>query len=370
MLLSLALGVALLQQGSWPTDTTVAVASGTRLALSLAGGEVTIRSWDRGEVRIRARHSSRTLVDIRHDGAVLRIHPRGRMGMAGDTDFELTVPAWLAGEVEGMYLDLDAEGVQGALKASTLNGDLRIRRGGPLDLTAINGDIRVEGASGRIRLSAVSGRIIAAGVQGEVSAEAVSGDIRLTGVESSRVEAEAVSGNVVYEGTVRDGGSYVLASHSGAVYFALPPGANASIQTSSYSGGVSASFPLPAQAEGSRRRSVLRFGSGSASVELESFSGSLRLVRPGELPPEGTRRPPRTPRPPRPPGDSPEWMDLEDFDFSGVGEALRGLEVGLSVGLGHLRHLGREVRLDLRHDLRNELRREWPRVRIPDHHTH
>lgn len=290
MFLTLAASLVLIQGGPYRTDTTVSVQSGTRLALSAMGGEVVLRSWDRNQVRIRASHSTNTTVRIQSSGAVLRLEATGRMGMPGRTDFELTVPTWMGAEFDGMNFDLDVEGVTGGIKASTLNGDLTARGVGDVSFNTMNGEIRIEGSRGRVSVSAVSGRIEITGASGDIEAQAVSGNIGLYRIESSRVDASTVSGQVIYQGAIRDNGSYTFGSHSGTVTLAIPTNANATVNTSTMSGGVSASFSLPAMDQRSRGRTTIRFGNGSASIEVESFSGRIRLVRPNEVPTLPERR--------------------------------------------------------------------------------
>jgi hypothetical protein len=325
MFLTLAASLVLIQGGPHRTDTTVTVQSGTRLALSAMGGEVVLRSWDRNQVRIRGNHSANTSVDIRDNGAVLRIEARGRMGMPGRTDFELTVPAWMASEFDGMNFDLDVEGVTGGVKASTLNGDLAARGVGDVSFNTMNGEIRIEGSRGRVSVSAVSGRIEITGASGDIEAQAVSGNIGLYRIESSRVDASTVSGQVIYSGAIRDNGSYSFGSHSGTVTLAIPNNANATVNTSTMSGGMSASFSLPSMDQRSRGRTTLRFGNGSASIDVESFSGNIRLVRPNEVPslPERRRSSRSSQR------DAHDWR----FGAAMAGEALRGFDWD---GLGEL----------------------------------
>ena len=55
------------------------------------------------------------------------------------------------------------------------------------------------------------------------------------------------------------------------------------IQTAVANGDVSASFTLPASERASRLRQEFRIGSGGASIEIETFSGDIRLVRPTEM---------------------------------------------------------------------------------------
>jgi hypothetical protein len=226
----------------------------------------------------------------------------------------------------------------------------------------------VTGGNGRIQLGTVSGNITATGVQGELLAEAISGSIGLYRIESSRVEAEAVSGDIMYQGTVRDDGSYVLGSHSGQVTFGMPANANATVNTATMSGGVSASFTLPALEERSRSRRVVRFGTGSARVELESFSGRIRLVRPDEVPAQAERRPRRD----REGDDLHAWAD----DIDQAGAVLDGLDLHVGpdlsalAGLSGLAMLGVDLGLtvaaSLNHELRHGVRPEVWRDLRPD----
>ncbi len=347
MLLSLALGLALVQQQGFRTDTTIAVPPGARLDLELASGGVTIRTWDRNQVRIRASHSARTTLDIRHDAGLLRIEAEGRMGMPGDVELELSVPADAAVDIEGLTVDVEAEAMRGLLRVETMDGDIRVRDAADLRLETMNGMITVAGARGRINLGTVSRDIVAAGLSGEVTAESVSGGIWLTGTESSAVAAETISGDVVFQGAVRAGGSYTLASHSGNLTFGLPAGAGATVSTALAAGRLSASFTLPGGETRSRRRQLLQFGDGSATVELESFSGNIRLVRPDEVPARTA-----TPGRDRRPGASHLEEALED----GLGGLLEALE---ELGLpGHgLPGLDREIRREVKDALK--LERRW-----------
>jgi DUF4097 and DUF4098 domain-containing protein YvlB len=212
------------------------------------------------------------------------------MGMPGSTNMTLTVPVWMPAELEGMSLDVVAEAMRGALKVGSMNGDITVRNGGDLDISVMNGDLIVEGGDGRLTLNTVSGEITATGARGDITAAAISGNIGLYRIESSRVIAESVSGEVVYQGTIQNGGSYVMSTHSGSVTFGMPANANATVNSSSMSGSLTASFSLPSVEERSRSRRTVRFGTGSARIDLETFNGRIRLVRPDEVPSQQRRR--------------------------------------------------------------------------------
>lgn len=275
------------QQQQFDTDTTVSVSAGTRLSLENVGGEVTIRAWDRNQVRIQATHSSRTRVGIRVSESVLRLTPQGSRGMGvmgGMVDYVLTVPAAMDIQLGGMFADVSIEGTRGSVSVNTVEGNISVKGGaGTLELATVNGKVTVEGANARLNVRAVSEDIELTNVQGEIQAETVSGDVTLTRIDGRRVEAQSVSGDVRFDGTLRPDGTYSLLTHSGDVIVAIPENASILIQTAVANGDVSASFELPASERSSRRRQQFRLGSGSATLELETFSGDIRLVRPSEI---------------------------------------------------------------------------------------
>jgi DUF4097 and DUF4098 domain-containing protein YvlB len=284
MLLSTMALLAVLQTQGFQTDTTFAVPQGTRLHVETQGGDITIRAWDRNQVRVQASHSRRTHIDVQISGAVVLLEAEADRGPANMVDYMITVPAWMSLGLEGMYTAIDVTGVRGAITAETLEGDITIK--GPAEsvkLESVQGRIVVQGIRGSTTINTVSESIEASDIQGDILAESVSGNIVLHRIDSKVVEAETVSGEIILDSRIVDGGRYSLLTHSGELMVTIPEGANATIATATGSGDVRASFPLPASERPTRRRQTFRLGNGSATVELESFSGSIRLLRPAEM---------------------------------------------------------------------------------------
>jgi hypothetical protein len=267
------------------TDTTIAVTPGTRLKIESQGGDITIHGWDKSQVRVQASHSRRTHVDIRHSGAVLSLDAEAdRGGPANMVDYEITVPTWMALDLEGMYATVSVDGTRGPITVQTLEGDITVKGGGEtVKLGTVDGKITVSGARGRIDLNSVSEDIEASDIQGDLVAETVSGDIVLRRIDAKTVDVQTVSGELVFDGRIVDGGRYSLLTHSGEIWVSVAEGTNATIATAIGSGEVKASFALPASERPSRRRQTFRLGTGSATVELETFSGDIELLRPAEL---------------------------------------------------------------------------------------
>jgi hypothetical protein len=271
-------------QGGFQTDTTFAVPQGARLQVETQGGDITVRAWDRNQVRVQAAHSRRTHVSVQVSGAVVIVEAEADRGPANLVDYTLTVPAWMALNLNGMYSTIDVTGVRGAVAAETLEGDITVK--GPaesLKLESVQGRIIAEGARGAATLTTVSEGIEASDMQGDLIAETVSGSIILRQINAKVVEAETVSGTIILDGRILDGGSYTLLTHSGGVMVTVAEGSNVNIAAATGSGSVRATFPLPATETRSRRRQSYRLGSGSATLDIEAFSGSILLLRPAEM---------------------------------------------------------------------------------------
>jgi hypothetical protein len=281
------LALVSLPQGGPDTDTTVSVATGSRLRLHNQGGDIIIKAWDRNQVRIQAEHSTRSYVDVDVRGQVVEISAKGRRGLASMVDYQLTVPAWMPLDLGGMYAEISVEGIRASVKAQTLEGNITLRGGAEsVTLSTVNGRIDVAGTRGRVTLNAVSEDILVSDVQGDLTVESVSGDIDLRGIEAKSVDAQTISGEILFEGRVADGGTYSFLTHSGDVTLGVAENTNATIAVASGSGDVSSSFDIRAERE-TRRRHTYRLGNGGANVDIETFSGDVNLVRPNEI---GTRR--------------------------------------------------------------------------------
>ncbi len=110
----------------------------------------------------------------------------------------------------------------------------------------------------------------------------MSGDIELEGIESSNVDVNTVSGDVVYEGTIKDAGHYRFSTHNGDVTLAIPEKANATVSVATFNGDFDSSFPVSVTGT-TKHRFGFTIGTGSARLDLETFNGDIKLRRPGKL---------------------------------------------------------------------------------------
>lgn len=299
MTATLLVGLLAASLGQQQTDTTFSVRPGSRIEVETFGGSITVRSWNRDEVRVQAQHSRREIVDIDARGSSVRIEAEGHMGVAKDVRFTLTVPRSAHIEASGVQTDIDIEGVTGDVDAETVQGNIRVVGGARLKLESVEGDVIIAGARGRVQASTVNRGIQVRDVAGDLDLETVNGPIIVQKVQASSVDASTVNGRIVYDGTLRDGGDYALATHNGQIWLTVPPGTNASISVSTFNGELDTTFDIPQFGSNATRRSFnFVLGSGKARIDLETFGGDINLRRPGESLP--TAVPPRAPpAPPR-----------------------------------------------------------------------
>jgi DUF4097 and DUF4098 domain-containing protein YvlB len=276
-----SLGAAPVQGQS---DTTFAVPAGASLAVNNFGGAIVVHAWSQNRVKVHAEHGSRGRIEVALVGSTVTVKASSRHGAPSVVDFEITVPQDMALTLGGTYTEIQVDGVKGAITAETVDGSIEVRGGsGIITLHSIQGSVTLADATGRIEVNSVNEDVALSNVSGQIKAETTNGDVTLTGVKSASVEATTINGEVLYEGTITDGGTYTFNSHNGDITVSVAEGANVTISVATANGDIDASFPLPLQRTDRGHRYTFKLGSGSARMEAESFQGDIQLRRPSEI---------------------------------------------------------------------------------------
>jgi DUF4097 and DUF4098 domain-containing protein YvlB len=269
-------------------DTVVAFNRGGVVDLSLVSGEIVVTGWDRNEARVNAYSESGIL---RLDASAARISlDVDRQHGSGDTRFEVAVPAGSRVLLHSTSGDLDARGVRGEVEMRTVSGDVQVEDAGPLTFESVSGDVTAKRIVGGARGNTVSGEIGIDDVSGDVDVQTTSGDIDLGGAKSKFVQAESVSGELTYDGTIDPSGRYEFHSHSGEIRLRLPTNAGARLGVETFSGEIDSDFPLTVTPDRSSRERPMRMeftlGSGGARITAQTFSGNVTLERAGAARPK------------------------------------------------------------------------------------
>lgn len=281
MLLTLLTG-ALTLAAARQADTTVSVARGQRLEVNAFGGEIAVHAWNRNAVRVEAGTSGRDRVEVSTSATAVSVRTQGRHGPPPEIDLQISAPPWMALRLSGVRTDVTVQGCMAPISVETVEGEVEVTGGdGLISLRSVQGTVTLRGAKGRISVNSVNEDVQVSRASGEITAETVNGDITLDGVEATMIDGSTVNGDISYRGPIQNGGRYSLSTHNGDITLTVAEGSNASVAVSTFNGEFESEFPVPLSGTRKGKGFTFTLGSGSAQVTLESFQGTIQLVRPG-----------------------------------------------------------------------------------------
>jgi DUF4097 and DUF4098 domain-containing protein YvlB len=263
-------------------DTTLNVGRGQRLDVNAFGGDITVRAWNRNAVRVEASTSGRDRVEVSSSATAVAVRTQGRHGPASKIELRITAPAWMAVTLSGVNTSMKVEGSRAPVSVETVEGEVDVSGGeGLISLRSVQGSITLRGAKGRISVNSVNEDVEVMNSSGDVVAQTVNGEIALQVVDATSVDASTVNGDIWYSGPIRAGGRYALSTHNGDLSLTVAEGTSASVAVSTFSGEFESEFPVPLRDTRKGKGFSFTLGSGSAQITLESFQGTIELVRPG-----------------------------------------------------------------------------------------
>jgi hypothetical protein len=179
-------------------------------------------------------------------------------GDCGSADqVELMVPRGATVNVRTHNGHVDVSDVSDA-RVEALSGDVDVRHiAKAVLISCLSGDVSVSDVSGPVRAVTVSGsvearnaRAISAGDGFE--AKSTSGDVTIENVLHSQVIGAAISGNLLYTGALARGGAYDFKTISGEVTMEIPADSSFTLHAKVVvSGDIDTDFPVKTAAVGS-----------------------------------------------------------------------------------------------------------------------
>lgn len=270
---------------STPIDETRAIAADGWVQVENVAGSIEITAWDRNEVHVTGELGEdveELEITESSRGVTIRVRNREHQRRIDESHLFVRVPVKASVIAEGVSADVTASGLDGGeLEFSTVSGDVQVeantRR---LELESVSGDVTFRGHTANVSAESVSGDVELEGVEGEVRAKTVSGDVTLEGGTIAVGRFESVSGSLELMLEVADGGRLKANSMSGDIRLGLPAGQQGDFSARTFSGDIRSEFgSVAASASGPGRRLDHHEGDDGASIEVESFSGDVRIVR-------------------------------------------------------------------------------------------
>jgi DUF4097 and DUF4098 domain-containing protein YvlB len=218
-------------------ESTVA-ATGAFEVNARPNGGITVRSWDRQEVRVQARVRATARDAARARAIASEVSVETRPGSA-----RATGPRTERNE------------------GWSVSYEVWVPRATNLTLASVNGGIRAADVSGNIEVTTTNGGIDLSGVSGDVRGSSTNGGITV---------------NLV--GRTWSGAGLDLRTTNGGVRVSLPEGYSADLEARTVNGGINSEIPLTVQ--GRIGRSVnAQINGGGPPVRLRTTNGGITIRR-------------------------------------------------------------------------------------------
>ena len=271
--------------GAEPLNRRLDAAPDGVVTIDNTAGSVEVRGWSRNEVEVTGELGAdvEELVFERDDNEiVVRVRSAEKHHRDIASDLVIRVPERSAVNVGGISSDISVRDVRGAQRLNSISGDIdSYTYASDIDIETISGDATVQGddEEGHARLNSVSGDIEVQNLAGEIGASSVSGDVTVVDSRFERVQAETVSGDIVFHAALVGGARLDMESINGDLDVVFEGDLSARFDIETFNGDIRNCFgPKPVRTGRYTPGTELKFaeGDGDARVTIRTLNGGLR----------------------------------------------------------------------------------------------
>ncbi len=240
-----------------------------------SNGRIEVRSWTKNEVMVVGDHGTTNVeVDTEQAGSRIEVSTRvlNTSARASDlqADYTITVPEETQLEIRTGSGSITVESVRGNLTFETLAANVNLK--------SVGGVITVTTADGAIVCTRCDGS--------SFSAKSVSGSVQLLQPVMDRITVHTTAGNILFDGDFLRHGVYIMRSDTGNTEVRFGSASSFDLTAKSEHGDVISQATLKPDAHGGKELKLPRVGkaifgtvgTGNAKVELNSFSGTIRIL--------------------------------------------------------------------------------------------
>lgn len=288
-------------------EKSISVDPKVNINLCVLTGTVKINGSDRSEVRVFVREGSNINFNVRGKneqsgkpeligitgaapekvkGKEKINHPPVSECLWGD-EIEIDVPMGASIIIKGQEANISIDAVRKVLVRNA-GGNIslsNVMQG--IDASTYEGGVTVRESRGTMNLESSTGNIIAFGISpGEVGdvlrTKTSSGNIFLQMVGHRQVEANSVSGAIIFGGKLLSGGLYAFSTSNGILTLTVPMDSSAKVSASYGFGQFHSDVPLKDlnQTAAGRIKSLTAvIGTGDAILKLTTTSGWIKIKK-------------------------------------------------------------------------------------------
>jgi DUF4097 and DUF4098 domain-containing protein YvlB len=297
-------------------EKTESLAKDGKVEIRNVSGDVEVKTWDRGEVKIDALKTSRASsmdkakeyaakvkIEVTRENGILKVetkYPKPSIkGLNVSVNYKVMIPSQAAVKAKSVSGDVTVQDIGGKADAESTSGDVSVMGAmngakaktvsGNVDVADIengvfcqttSGDVRAKNVTGNADLNCVSGDVIAENIRGDVEGDTVSGSVKFMGISGARVvKGKTMSGSTIYTGDFNPNGRYTLSAHSGKVEMTIPSGSAFDLAASTFSGTIKSEFDVKISGKLNKKKINGSVNGGGADVNLKTFSGNIYLKK-------------------------------------------------------------------------------------------
>jgi DUF4097 and DUF4098 domain-containing protein YvlB len=241
-----------------------------------SNGRIQVKSWNKSEVMFTADHATaNTEVESEQVDSRIEIGTRVLNAAARSADLQadytVTVPEETALEIRTDSGSISVASVHGNLTFDTLAADVNLQDvGGVVMVTTADGSIvcsRCDGAS--------------------FKAETVGGNVQILQPVMDKITVHTTAGNIFFDGEFLRHGIYIMKSDTGNTEVHYGAASSFDLKATSLHGSVISQVSFQPDQHGKKENSPKfpgskslfgTVGKGTAKVDLQSFSGTIKIM--------------------------------------------------------------------------------------------
>jgi len=189
------------------------------------------------------------------------------------TDYEINVPT---------QTELQVRTNSGNVIVDSVHGDMTF--------DTVSADLALQDVEGYLVIKSIGGSLVCTRCLGRLDANSISGNFQLVQPVMDNVRVQTSSGSILFDGSFESRGIYVLKNYSGTIEVRFSSNDSFDVKASSLYGNVINQAPVipdkhktrashTQQSNGMVRSLLGSVNDGRASVDLSSFSGTIKILK-------------------------------------------------------------------------------------------
>jgi DUF4097 and DUF4098 domain-containing protein YvlB len=248
-------------------------------------GNLDIHGWDRSEVKIDGDLDDLAeAVHFEVEGKLTRIRvglPTKNVNWGNGSDLDIYVPHSSGLQIDGVSVDIEVEGVSGAIAIRTVSGDIEIKGiASHTRIKTVSGDVDIDDGTGKLSVITTSGDLDIEVDATDIFVDTMSGEVDLQLGSFDKLAVESVNGSLKVAGLLNQAGSLYAKTVNADIDIELAKPVNAQIEALAVANGdISNSLTDDEPKRSVSRQTVLKTvaGDGSGQITLNTINGEIEI---------------------------------------------------------------------------------------------